>query len=214
MIVLLHRIEQLNARAAEIARQAVIKARELFADDVHDLIGSRLWLAALRGEMARRLADEGSSLRAELAELVTSIHQAASEIRDIARTYREISLKTELSHARAVLRVFGIDCRIVGAELAPATAADKVLAVIVREAIANVLRHSKARICVIEVSRHGDRVRLTIENDGVEPAQGSENDWELAGLRRRATMVGGTVEVIAGSADRFRLSVEIPEQLR
>lgn len=212
VILLSLRIRQWDARAAVIARRAAFTTRESFADDVHDLIGSRLWLAALRIELAQRAAQEDPALRRELAEVGALIRRAAADIRDTTRSYRELTLRGEVAGAGAVLRAFGIECRIELADLPLPAPVDTVLAVVVRESLTNVLRHSAARTCSIELAPNGDGVRFTVENDGVAPIRATSGGRGLASLRRRLATVGGTIQITTDTAGRFRLTTEIPHR--
>ncbi|MEW9531110.1 sensor histidine kinase [Microbispora sp. NPDC049125] len=206
----LRRRRRLRALQAEAVRQAAAAAREQFGRDVHDLVSSRLWLATLKSEIAYRLADEDSPVRPALADVVQSIRQAATDIRNVTRSYQEISLPSELANARAVLRAYGTDCKVELTDTYLEPDVSAVLAVMVREAVTNVLRHSRARLCVIEVAADGDNVLLMVANDGVEPASPPCPGSGIDNLRSRAAALGGIVGTIVDPDGWFRLFAEIP----
>lgn len=210
LMILLLRLRRLRAMQAEAVRQAAADAREQFGRDVHDLVSSRLWLATLRSELAYRLADDESPLRPALADVVQSIRQAAADIRNVTRTFQDISLPSELANARAVLRAYGTDCKIEApeAELPPDVSA--VLAIMVREAVTNVLRHSRSTLCVIEVTVRGNLVALTVANDGVDPSAPLGTGSGLDNLRSRAAALDGMVGTVLDPDGWFRLIAEIP----
>ncbi|MBP2703616.1 hypothetical protein JOL79_07360 [Microbispora sp. RL4-1S] len=212
LALLLRRLRRLRATQAEAVRQAASDARERFGRDVHDLISSRLWLATLKSELAYRLADEDSPVRPALADVVRSIRQAATDIRYVTRSYQEISLTTELADARAVLRAYGAACEIEtpGSALKPDV--DAVLAVMVREAVTNVLRHSNATTCAIEVTERDGAVLLVVANDGADPTARPGAGSGIDNLRRRAAEFGGAVRTDVAADGWFRLTAEIPDR--
>jgi two-component system, NarL family, sensor histidine kinase DesK len=66
----------------------------------------------------------------------------------------------------------------------------------IREAITNIVRHSRARTVEIELTS----TTLRISNDGVDPSTGRVSDPEsngngLVGLRERVDALGGTMAV-------------------
>ncbi|GAB3898973.1 hypothetical protein GCM10027612_58090 [Microbispora bryophytorum subsp. camponoti] len=190
LVVLVMRLRRLRVMQAEAARQAAAEAREQFGRDVHDLVSSRLWLASLRSELAYRLADDDSPLRPALADVVQSIRQASADIRNVTRSFRDVSLASELANARAVLHAYGTDCKVEATEAELGDEVSAVLAIMVREAVTNVLRHSRATLCTIEIVVRGGVATLTVANDGVAPPYdpATAPGWTTSATgRRRST---------------------------
>ncbi|WP_433501008.1 sensor histidine kinase [Sphaerimonospora sp. CA-214678] len=233
-VLLIRRSRRLRARRSEAVRQAAAEARERLARDVHDLLGGRLWLASLRSELAYRLVEEDSPARAALAEAMESIRQAAAEVRNVTRSYQEISVWSEIADARAVLAACGTSCEVEATEVKLAPEVDAVLAVTVREAVTNMLRHSHASLCVIRITpveTDGARVdasggatgtgsravapgvRLSIANDGVRSRVAAGAGSGIRNLRRRAAELGGVVGTSADPDGWFRLIAEFPHPL-
>ncbi|WP_436847058.1 sensor histidine kinase [Streptomyces atratus] len=82
---------------------------------------------------------------------------------------------------------------------------------IVQEALTNVVRHSCSRTARVRIGYGTGRVRLGIDDDG--PATGSEAGGSgngLAGMRERATALGGTIEAGSRADGGFRVRAEIP----
>ena len=213
LVILVIRLRRLSAMQAEAVRLAAAEAREQFGRDVHDLVSSRLWLATLRSELAYRLADDDSPLRPALADVVVSIRQATADLRNVTRSFRDVSLASELANARAALRAYGTDCEV---EATKADLGDEVsatFAIMVREAVTNVLRHSKATVCVIEITVRGDLATLTVANDGVTSAPPGRGNG-LGNLRTRAAALDGRVGTILGPDGWFRVIAEIPRKAR
>ncbi|MFG1865015.1 sensor histidine kinase [Microbispora bryophytorum] len=212
LVVLVMRLRRLRMMQAEAARQAAAEAREQFGRDVHDLVSSRLWLASLRSELAYRLADDDSPLRPALADVVQSIRQASADIRNVTRSFRDVSLASELANARAVLHAYGTDCKVEATEAELGDEVSAVLAIMVREAVTNVLRHSRATLCTIEIVVRGGVATLTVANDGVDPSVRPGDGTGLDNLRNRAAALAGTVGTVLDPDGWFRLIAEIPRR--
>ncbi|MCM0676583.1 hypothetical protein NCC78_18100 [Micromonospora phytophila] len=77
-----------------------------------------------------------------------------------------------------------------GGEL-PAEAATQ-LAAVLREAGTNVLRHSRAGWCRIEITQEEDVARMTVTNDGAQaPTPPDRHSHGLRGLAERLALAGG-----------------------
>jgi signal transduction histidine kinase len=68
-----------------------------------------------------------------------------------------------------------------------------------QEALANVRRHSGARTARISIGGTGNRVLLTVTDDGTgfDPAAGTDG-FGLRGMRNRVEQIGGTLTVDSG----------------
>jgi two-component system sensor histidine kinase DesK len=185
--------KQRRAAQAEAERLAVIAERERIGRDLHDLLGHTLSVITLKAELASKLAsrDQVASI-AEIREVERISREALAEVRRAVQGYGRSTLAEELRHARAALESAGaaLDC-----EMAPVTlglAEEQVLALSLREAVTNVIRHAHAHRCVIRLEAKGAFVRLDIRDDG-RGGTAPEGSG-LSGMRTRVTKLGGRVE--------------------
>ena len=78
-------VRYVYARRSELAQLAVMKERERFARDLHDLLGYSLSAITLKAELARRLAGTNPArARDELAEVIDVARQALADMRLVA----------------------------------------------------------------------------------------------------------------------------------
>ncbi len=203
----------LQARAGReaLARLAVTEERLRFARDVHDLLGHRLAVIALKAELAARLSGVDPERSAREAAEVQSLSVAAlAEVREAVHGYRAVDLGDQLLAVEGVLRDAGIRCTVRRAAVdLPAESATQ-LALALREGCTNVLRHSTAGWCTIELSQDTTReVRMTIANDGARAAASDDRSSGLRGAAERLAGVGGTLHThLAG--DVFTLEITVP----
>jgi two-component system sensor histidine kinase DesK len=202
---------ELRAARRELANLAVAEERVRIARDLHDLLGQTLSLIALKSELATKLAEsEPRRAQAEMADVQRVTRQALTEVRDAVQGYRRRAFAEELAGARATLSAAGIDCHVEGSATELPAEVDDLLAWALREATTNVVRHSGARVCRINLSTDTNGVALQVENDGVPVHTGSSNGTGLAGLAERARRLHGTVEAGARPEGGFRLRLTVP----
>ncbi|MFG2044044.1 sensor histidine kinase [Dactylosporangium sp. NPDC048998] len=201
-------IELREARVA-LARLAVTEERLRFARDLHDLLGHSLTTISLKSQLARRLAAADAVVRAEITDIESVAQQALREIREAVTGYRQTTLTDELDNARATLAAAGIDVvvHLAGSGLPPDT--DALLGWVLREAVTNVLRHSRARTCRIQLTRVGGTIVLDIRDDGVGTGQSAAGNG-LTGLSERLAAAGGVLTTESTPGNGFHLTARLP----
>ncbi|MBL1104659.1 sensor histidine kinase [Streptomyces sp. 5-8] len=170
-------VRELRAAREELARRAVEKERLRFSRDLHDLLGHTLSVIVVKSEAARRLAPRNmDAALAQITDIESVGRQALTEIREAVTGYREGSLATELTRARSALSAASVEPVFSqsGTPLDPQTEA--LLGWVVREAVTNVVRHSRASRCEIAVESTAERVRLTVTDNGTGPATNTGAD--------------------------------------
>jgi len=207
---LFHVVTELRQARAELARAAVGEERQRFARDLHDVLGHSLQAVALRAEVAERYLDRDvARVRKELTEIQRMARDCVHDVREVVRGYRATSLRTELDGASAVLSAAGIRCRPPRVPDLPAHVHEP-LGWVAREAVTNVLRHSTATWCRIEVSVDGHGVHLEIVNDGAGRRAAAEHGSGLTGLAERIAAVGGSFSAGHRGDGTFAVRAAVP----
>jgi two-component system sensor histidine kinase DesK len=205
-------LDELQATRAELAELAVGRERLRVSRDLHDLLGQSLSAVSLKGDLAIRLmASDPPAAKAEIESLTGVARDALRGVRAVTRDEHAVSLRTETSGAAALLQAAGIDARIDLDLPELPQPVEQVLAWAVREGVTNVLRHSQARTCSITAGRRDGRLWLEIENDGALAPAGEGSG--LDGLAERARALSGSVTTDRTRDGRFRLLVEVPEEV-
>ncbi|MFC4014861.1 sensor histidine kinase [Nonomuraea purpurea] len=200
---------ELEEARAELADAAVLKERLRISRDLHDGLGRSLTAIALKGDLAARLMErDPASARSEVGELVQVAREAAQDVRQVARGYRAMSLAGEVNRAMALLESSGVGAQAHLADTPLPRRSEEALAWAVREAVTNVLRHSRATTCTITTSLHGGRLRLEVANDGAAPEAGPAGGG-LTGLAERAAQAGGSCAAAPTGAGGFLLAMEV-----
>lgn len=160
-----------------------------FADRVHSMI-EIVDDAVIR---VNRMSHELRSPVLELLGLEEAIQAHAEEIQE--RTGLEIGLDLELG------------------ELERSPERDTSILRIFQEILSNVIRHAEAHRFEVSASVLGEKVVLEAWDDGVGISQEQARDegsFGLIGMRERAVLVGGTVEIRRDPGGGTRVTVVIP----
>jgi len=191
--------------------RAVYEERLRLARDLHDLLGHSLSVITLKAQVARRSLGSGDAGRGatEIAEIERVARESLQDVRGAIDGYRQPSFGSALAGARAALAAAGIDSSLENAAGPLPIAVDATFAWILREAVTNVIRHSRAARCSIRLTRAADEALLEVVDDGTSaPATAPGNG--LRGLRERAVARGGHADVGPLPGGGFRVQVSIP----
>ncbi len=204
-------IEELRRTRTELARVAVVEERERFSRDLHDLLGHTLSVMVVKAEAVRRLAGrDPEAAAAHAADIEKVGRQALVDVRQAVDAMRAPTLHEELEGARRALEAAGIRAEVSSWDGPVGDGAGQTLAWVVREGVTNVLRHSGAGRCRVELSNGNGALRVSVSDDGVGgPPVTTDRQGGLDGLRRRVLAAGGRLEVEPG-ADGFRLVASVP----
>ncbi len=180
----------------EVRHLAAMTERERIARDLHDLLGHTLSVITLKSELAAKLCERGDDRTArEIREIEKISREALSQVREAITGYRAKGLTGELANARVAFETARIAFDYDAPPGPLPSDREAVLAMILREAVTNVLRHSRASQCEIRFrSAKGGRVLETRVSDngrGGKMAGGSG----IQGMRQRLAAIGGSLEI-------------------
>jgi two-component system sensor histidine kinase DesK len=196
------RLNQQEVRALTRDRE-----RERIGRDLHDLLGQSLSLITLKAQLARRLvATDPKRAENELEAIEEQSRRVLEQVREAVRDYRRTGLTAEIADARLALsaREIRFEPGAVPENLPSDVEAE--LALVLREAVTNVLRHSNADTCRLSLGIEGSTVVFRFEDNG-GPSRLTEGSG-LSGMRRRVEGLGGriTFDAIKG----LRIEARIP----
>ena len=190
-------LDQLGVRHLNVqADLAMTAEHERVARDVHDVLGHSLTVVTVKAELAERLVDaDPDRARAELGEIQSLSRQALAEIRATVGGLRAATLDEQIVAARVALEGAGIRADLPDDPSVVDPRHRIVLGWALREAVTNVVRHSAATTCRVDVGPSW----LCVSDDGRGLRDNPEGNG-LRGLRERVGAAGGAVE-LAGATD-------------
>ena len=209
-----------TARLLEGMEQQQILAteRERIGRDLHDGAIQLVYTAGLLVESAQSLAPPSTPLANRLDKAMSVLRDAVTALRRNLGELRAAPSGVSLLEA---LRTMADDPRFApfveielrydlpADENVAAERADHIIS-IVNEALSNVVRHASARHVSIEAGRQGDRLRVTVEDDGAGLPREVRAGYGLRNMRDRARLLGGTLDVSDAGRRGTRLALDVP----
>ena len=207
---LMELVRELEAARGQVAELAASEERLRLSRDMHDLLGHNLSVIALKSQLARRLLRrDPPAAESEVRDIESVARSSLQEARAAVRGLRSASLPSELDRARETLEAAGIEASVRSATPLPA-GVGTLLGFAAREGVTNVIRHSRARRCEIEVRRTPEAAELEVRDDGTGvPNQGDKGSG-LRGLSERMAEAGGTLQAGPAADGGFRLVARVP----
>ncbi|MGH8278725.1 MAG: sensor histidine kinase, partial [Gammaproteobacteria bacterium] len=206
----MHRKNQaLKQSKEEIRKLAASAERERIGRDLHDLLGHTLTVITVKAELAAKLADRNLPAAArEIRDVERISRDALAQVREAVGGYRSGGLTGELANARVALTAANVK---LAEKIEPPNrltpAQDSALAMVLREAVTNIIRHSGAQHCRIELENGDPDLHLLIADDGHGGELREGNG--LKGMRERLQELSGKLEISSGH-DGTQLAIRMP----
>lgn len=214
---MLKRLEAERQRSAGVALEAQERERARVARELHDevnqsLTGLILRIEAIRGKARPELDDD-------LADTAAVATQAMEELLALARQLRptaldDLGLEAALSGlVDEIDRHSGIEAGL-ESEGAVGAVSDEVALVVYRvaqEALSNAVHHSGAERIGVRLAIDGGALGLAITDDGRGfDARDDSPGLGLGGMRERARLVGGSLEVESAPRSGTWVNLRVP----
>ncbi len=222
-------VEEAN-RLRESLLQKLISAQEeerrRIARELHDEATQTLAAMAMSlDDMVETLPDGRKKIKERLAALKEQVVATFSGIRDLSLELRpsaldDIGLSAAIDWcARGYLERKGLEVAVetIGEPLRLPPHAETMLFRITQEALVNIVRHAEATRVAVVLTYTSSSVTIRVEDDGkgfdVEAAFAkgtSQQNLGIHGMRERASLLGGTLDVRSSPGHGTVLTVQIP----
>ncbi|MFP7833074.1 sensor histidine kinase [Marisediminicola sp. LYQ134] len=211
-------LERARARVDVVVEQE----RTRIARDMHDVVAHSLAVVIAQADGARyaRHADP-AAVDSSLTAISTTAREALADVRVLLGQLRDDQqagpqpVLDDLDRLIAQVRSSGLDVEVssTGEQHVMSTGAQLAVYRIVQEALTNALRHADTSTAArLSFEWTPDSVRLTIVSALREPlVHALDLGHGLAGMRERAALAGGDLEVTHDDA-RFTVAAIIPVQ--
>src|ERR671911_3067060 len=200
---MLERLEAERRRSASAALEAQEDERARVARDLHDEVNQSLTGLLLHLEAARVKAPP--DLAGDLAETKALANGAMQELLTLARALRptaldDLGLKAALAgHVEYLGRSGDISTTFESeGDFSDLPAETQLVAYrVAQESLSNAVRHSGAEHVTVRLRRQADELELTVSDDGhgFVLDEASESGLGIPGMRERALLVGGELEI-------------------
>ncbi|MCI1776290.1 MAG: sensor histidine kinase [Paenibacillus lautus] len=215
----LNRRQELERELAQANEQIrnLIKGEERMriARDLHDTLGHTLSLITLKSQLVEKLAAKDPvKAQLEAREIQNTSRAALRQVRELVSDMRTATLPEELLEAQIILESADIELVSTGNPKLEGISdlAHNILSLCLREAVTNVVKHSQASKCRIDIESLDNEWRLLVADNGIglkgkdDGASGSNG---LKGMAERLSLIGGTIEAVS-EPQGTKLNIRVP----
>ncbi|MFC4737553.1 histidine kinase [Bacillus daqingensis] len=197
----------------KISQLIVMEERQRIARDLHDTLGQKLSLIGLKSDLAEKLIEiNGQEAKKEIGDINRTARLALKEVRELVSDMRGTRLAEEMRHVQEILEIAGIHLHVSGSpELKEVPLlAENTLSMCLKEAVTNIVKHSKATLCEISILDSAGEilVKVTDNGSGFSLHTVQQNESGIQGMKERLEFVNGTLDIV--SNDGTSLFMRIP----
>ncbi len=221
-------LEDANKRISELV---VMEERQRIARDLHDTLGQNLALIGLKSDLAAKLVSKDPRrAEDEIRDVQQTARVVLKELRELVTQMRGTHVEDEVHRLRQILKAAEIEFTLIGdpAETRTSLLNENVVSMCLKEAVTNIVKHSGATTCSIEIEPLPSEliVRVTDNGSGLGEAGGQKRSGRqngqsvsrgsgLRGMRERLEFVNGRLEIADGlqGGQGTTLTMRIPNVL-
>ncbi len=204
------------------AHEAASNERNRIARELHDIVSHAISVVTIQTQaVRRRLGPDHAEEAADLAMVETTAREAQAEMRRLFGVLRADGESAAMAPQpglnelpRLVDSVSRAGTEIVlevhGDPMPLSPGLDLTAYRIAQEGLTNALRHSGAHRIEVIVRRHPTAVEVEVHDDGHGLQPGEASGHGLVGIRERAALYGGTVDLEQQAGEGVRLLARLP----
>ena len=199
---------------------AVERVRRQVALDLHDDVGAGLVQIAAMGELAAEdprtgarlwpdVAAVARSLRDSMSDIVWAVDPSKDHLADLVQRLKDVAYAS--LEADGVAVTFDAPSQAEMARIQLATDRRRHVLLVLKEAVANIVRHAGATEVRVVLTVQGRQLRLVIGDNGrgfVPETGGAGNG--LRSMRGRAAEAGGTIEILSTPGAGTTITLTVP----
>ena len=198
-------------------RAAALAERTRIAREIHDGVGHLLTRLLLQVKALQVVHREEPGVVADLTTLDGGLDEALDSMRRSVHALsdegEELATSLNLLGSRCGIDSVSVDC---STDVEPPPAVARCVVAVVREALTNAARHGGARSARVAVTDYPAFWQVTVDNDGIVPAEGESaaagrggSGLGLRSMTDRVEALGGRVRITP--RPRFTVFATIPK---
>ncbi|OOZ81829.1 sensor histidine kinase [Bacillus cereus] len=207
---------QLNEANEQIKDLVKREERQRIARDLHDTLGHTLSLITLKSQLVEKLIVKNPERAStEAKEITQTSRTALKQLRELISDMRMITVEEELEQIKAILQAANIELEIKqetsASLLSPIE--QNILGMCLREAVTNVVKHSKATHCTVSLLESQGELILIVKDNGIGLADQNHDGNGIRGMKERIALIDGFVELGTINPGTL-LTVKVPVVIR
>jgi len=215
------RLRRLRGRFDAVLAERSRMAREIHDTLTQDFVGTSLQLDLISQQLSRGKVEFAMEQVKRTRQLVTEgLDEARRSIWELRANNSQDSLPTRLTRVveREQFAVLKPRLHIGGAYREVEARVERELLRVAQEALTNVLHHARATEVSVDLHYSSDTLMLTIADNGVgfsvDEGIGKIGHYGLLGMRERASLIDGTLEISSEPGHGTKLTLRAPITLR
>lgn len=202
-------LKDANKRIAELVK---LEERQRIARDLHDTLGQKLALIGLKSDLAGKLIGPNPGrAESEIDDVRQTARIALKELRELVTQMRGTHVEDEINRLRQILKAADIEFALKGEPKLANTSllGENVVSMCLKEAVTNIVKHSSATACSIEIEQTPAELQIRVRDNGVglssPPPYYRGNG--LRGMKERLEFVNGSLEIASRAGTEIVMKV-------
>ncbi|MVP01901.1 sensor histidine kinase [Paenibacillus lutrae] len=202
-------LQDANKRISDLVK---LEERQRIARDLHDTLGQKLSLIGLKSDLANKLMSKNpNQARAEINDVRQTARSALKEVREMVTEMRGARVEDEVGRVRQILQAAEIDFHLEGDPRLTETSliTENVISMCLKEAVTNIVKHSRASSCTVEIEPSHTELIVRVRDNGVgisTPIDYSRGNG-IRGMKERLEFVNGSLEVTSSQGTNVIIKV-------
>ncbi|MBM7662618.1 two-component system sensor histidine kinase DesK [Bacillus mesophilus] len=203
------KLEDANKRISELVK---LEERQRIARDLHDTLGQKLSLIGLKSDLAGKLIHKDPiKAKSEIKDVQQTARTALKEVRELVTQMRGTKLEDEVFRVKQILNAAQIQFILEGQPRLTNVSliAENVVSMCLKEAVTNVVKHSKASKCTLSIKPTSNALIVKVQDDGVGIMLENE-DYKgngLQGMIERLEFVNGILDIQSENGTTIMIKV-------
>ena len=208
-------------RIEALERDSIVNAeRERLARDLHDGAIQKVYTAGLLVRSISKLTEPQSEISQRTEQAVAALNDAVIDLRSNLESLHQGN-SIHIKPLADLLNDVAVDpnyTAMINIKLDTSLSPDSALSPlrsghvmrIINEAMANILRHARARRVHIGAIREAESLKITIHDDGIGFVPGPSAGYGLQNMHDRARLLNGELEINSKPGKGTQITLEIP----
>lgn len=186
--------------------------RVRIARDLHDTLGHTLSLLTLKSQLVGKMVNlQPVEAQREAKEMEEISRTALKQVRELVSDMRAVTITEGIIEVQKMLATANIklstthqiDDREIPLLL------QNIISLCLKEAVTNIVRHSKATFCHIQLIPMPGAVEISIQDNGIGFADGKVKGNGLKGMKERLELVQGELAISCVQETTLRIKIPI-----
>lgn len=207
-------LEDANKRISELVK---LEERQRIARDLHDTLGQKLSLIGLKSDLAVKLISKNpNQAQEEMNDVRITARSALKEVRKMVTQMRGTRVEDEIFRIRQILKAANIQFTLEGDPRLTDTSLlnENVVSMCLKEALTNIVRHSRASACCIQINPAPTGLIIKVHDNGIgmgDPINCRRGNG-LQGMKERLEFVNGNLDI--QSDNGTMITINVPNVLK